>query len=92
VHKGVLSLPRLVDKMACAPARILNLKTKGSLKPGMDGDVTIFDPDAETTVDPDTFASKSRNTPFGGWQLTGAPVATVVAGHVVWNARATAKA
>jgi dihydroorotase len=54
--------------------------------------VTIFDPDAKITVDVDAFASKSRNTPFGGWKLTGAPVATVVAGHVVWNEHATAKA
>jgi len=58
----------------------------------MDGDVTIFDPDAEITVDPDTFVSKSRNTPFGGRKLKGAPVATVVAGHVVWNAHTASKA
>ncbi len=92
LHKNVLSLPQLVEKISLAPARILNLEKKGSLKPGMDGDVTIFDPDAKVTVNPDEFASKSRNTPFGGWQLTGAPVATIVAGHVVWNAREAAKA
>lgn len=92
LHKGVLDLAGLVERMACAPARILTLETRGSLKPGMDGDVTIFDPDAEITVDVDTFASKSRNTPFGGWQLTGAPVATVVAGHIVWNERTATKA
>lgn len=87
LHKGVLGLAQLVEKLSCAPARILNLAQKGSLKPGMDGDVTILDADAEITVNADTFASKSRNTPFGGWQLTGAPVATVVAGHVVYDAR-----
>ncbi len=92
LHKNVLSLRQLVEKISLAPARILHLEKKGSLKSGMDGDVTIFDPDAKVTVNPDEFASKSRNTPFGGWQLTGAPVATIVAGHVVWNAREAAKA
>ena len=92
LDKNVLTLPQLVEKLSLAPARILKLDKKGSLKPGMDGDVTVFDPAAKVTVNPDEFASKSRNTPFGGWQLTGAPVATVVAGHVVWNARAAAKA
>jgi dihydroorotase len=92
VHKDVLTLAQLVEKMAAAPARILKLKGKGSLKPGSDGDVTLLDPDAEVTVNPDEFASKSRNTPFGGWTLRGAPVAAVVAGRVAWNARATAKA
>jgi len=92
LHKKVLSLEQLIEKMSLAPARILKLPRKGSLEPGMDGDVTIFDPDAKVTVNPETFASKSRNTPFGGWELRGAPVATIVAGHVAWNARATARA
>ncbi|MBN1917984.1 MAG: dihydroorotase [Verrucomicrobia bacterium] len=92
LHKGVLDLRGLIDRLTCAPAHILNLNTKGSLRKGVDGDVTVFDPDAETTVNADTFASKSRNTPFNGWKLKGAPVATVVAGHVVWNARAASKA
>jgi len=91
VHKKVLTLPQLIEKMATAPARILGLAKKGSLEPGMDGDVTLLDPEAKITVNPDKFASKSRNTPFGGWELKGAPVATVVAGHVAYNARATAK-
>lgn len=92
VHKHVLTLAQLVEKMAAAPARILKLKAKGSLKPGSDGDVTLLDLNAEVTVNPDEFASKSRNTPFGGWTLRGAPIAAVVAGHVAWNARAAAKA
>ena len=54
--------------------------------------MTVLDLNAEVTVDPDEFASKSRNTPFGGWTLRGAPIAAVVAGHVAWNARAAAKA
>jgi len=91
LNKNVLTLPQLIEKLSIAPARILKLEKKGSLKPGMDGDVTVFDPAAEVTVNPNEFAGKSRNTPFGGWELTGAPVATVVAGHVVWNARATTR-
>jgi dihydroorotase len=48
--------------------------------------VTVFDPAATWTVDPAVFLSKSRNTPFGGWELTGAPRLTIVEGRVVWSA------
>jgi dihydroorotase len=52
----------------------------------MPGDVTVFDPERRWTVDPGAFRSLSRNTPFAGWELTGRPAATVVAGRVVWRA------
>jgi dihydroorotase len=47
--------------------------------------VTIFDPDKQITVDTATSQSKSRNTPFDGWVLKGAPVATIVSGKIVWK-------
>ena len=53
------------------------------LPPGAAADITVLDLDAPITVDPKQFRSKSRNTPFGGWELVGAPVMTMVGGHVV---------
>ncbi|MDE2060511.1 MAG: dihydroorotase, partial [candidate division NC10 bacterium] len=85
VAPGVLSLPQAIAKLSGEPARILKL-AKGRIAEGADADLTIFDPNRDWTVDPATFASKSRNTPFAGWRLTGATVATLVGGKVVWEA------
>lgn len=79
----VLTLKQAVEKMSATPAKILNLKTKGSLKEGMDADVVLVDPKMEWTVDPTKFASKSRNTPFTGWKLYGKVCCTIVGGKVV---------
>ena len=49
-------------------------------------DVTVFDANETWTVDPSAFLSKSRNTPFGGWELTGRPRVTIVDGRIVWSA------
>ena len=67
------------------PARILGLK-KGRLTEGADADITLLDLERSHTVDPENFRSKGRNTPFGGWKLTGQAVATIVGGKVVWRA------
>ena len=82
VRPGTVSLPTLVARLTKDPARLLNLPG-GSLTPGAAADITVLDLDARITVDPKQFRSKSRNTPFGGWELVGAPVMTIVAGHVV---------
>ena len=84
VGKGVLTLMDLVDRMSCGPARAFNLPG-GTLRPGSPADVTVFDPAEEWIVDPNTFLSKSRNTPFAGWKLTGRAVLTIVGGRVVWD-------
>ena len=83
VAAKVLTLSQAVEKMSAAPARILGLSNKGSLKPGADADVIIVDPQAAWTVDAAKFASKSRNTPFGGWALKGRVVNTIVGGRLV---------
>jgi dihydroorotase len=57
----------------------------GTLTAGATADVTLIDPDAAVTIDPARFASKSRNTPFGGWTATGRPWMTIVGGTVVWR-------
>ena len=82
VRRGLLPLATLVSRLSRDPARLLNLPG-GSLAPGAPADVTILDPDRELTVDPARFRSKSRNTPFAGWTLTGGPWMTIVGGKVV---------
>jgi dihydroorotase len=64
---------------------------KGRLARGADADVTVLDLQRRETVDPAAFASKSRNTPFAGWELRGAPVLTVVGGRIVHDARHDAR-
>ncbi|MFP4623047.1 MAG: dihydroorotase [Gemmatimonadota bacterium] len=85
VEPGILSLSDLIDRMSAAPARAFNLPG-GTLAQGAPGDVTVFDPSEEWTVDPAAFASKSRNTPFAGRTLRGRARMTVVGGRVVWTA------
>ncbi|MCZ7624995.1 MAG: amidohydrolase family protein [Candidatus Methylomirabilis sp.] len=85
VAPGILSLPQAIAKLTSEPARILKL-SKERIAEGADADLTIFDLHREWIVDPTTFASKSRNTPFAGRRLTGATVATLVGGKVVWEA------
>jgi len=75
------TLPLLVEKLSSAPARILDLPG-GSLEAGRPGDVTIIDPNREIIVGPENWYSKSRNTPFAGKRLKGAPVYTIVGGKV----------
>jgi dihydroorotase len=82
VRPGLLSLSTLVARWSRDPARLLNLPG-GNLAAGAPADITILDPDAETVVDPSRFRSRSRNTPFGGWTLRGAPWMTLVGGNVV---------
>ncbi|HEU5185563.1 MAG TPA: dihydroorotase [Gemmatimonadaceae bacterium] len=84
VHTRVLDLPALVERLACAPARIFNLPG-GSLARGAPADVTVFDPDLEWSVDPSEFASKGRNTPYADRLLRGRAIATIVDGHVIYR-------
>ncbi len=80
VKPGVLSLSQMVEKMSLAPARILGLPA-GTLTVGAAADVTVFDPDAEWTVDVNQFKSKSRNSVLDGVTLTGRAVTTFVTGR-----------
>jgi dihydroorotase len=83
VRPGLLDLVRLVELLSAGPAHVLGLPG-GTLAPGAPADVTVLDLDRKVKVDPDRFHSKGRNTPFAGWALRGAPVATIVGGDVVW--------
>jgi dihydroorotase len=86
VHKKVIGLPRLVELFTTGPARVLRLD-KGTLAEGADADVTVLDLDRLTTITPESFQSKSRNTPFKEWTLRGTAVMTVVGGRVVHDIR-----
>jgi len=85
VHRGHIGLERLVELFSTNPARIFRLADRGTLRPGAWGDVTVLDPDLSWTFDASRSKSRSRNTPFDGWTLQGAAVATIVAGRVVYR-------
>ncbi len=84
VHRGVITIARMVELLSVNPARVFKLD-RGTLQVGATADVTVFDPNRKVGVDASKFQSKSRNTPFGGWELKGAPVATIVRGCVAWR-------
>jgi dihydroorotase len=73
----------LVELLSTNPARILHVSA-GTLSEGAVADISILAPDLQTTVDPSTFKSKARNTPFAGWQLKGGVAATIVGGRTVY--------
>ncbi|MDX2184730.1 MAG: dihydroorotase [Gemmatimonadaceae bacterium] len=84
VASGILTLPQLVDRMACTPARLFNLPG-GTLKPGAAADITVFDPSAQWTVDAKQFRTKGRNTPYQGKTLSGRVQLTLVGGQLVYQ-------
>jgi dihydroorotase len=84
VDKKIISLTRLIELLSVNPARLLRLQ-RGTLSVGSDADITLLNLERSLTVDPKTFQSKGKNTPFTGWELRGRAVATVVGGQVVWN-------
>ncbi|MFO0951868.1 MAG: dihydroorotase [Isosphaeraceae bacterium] len=81
IEPGHLTWPQVIRKLTVNPARLLNIP-KGTLKPGADADVTIIDPEARWKIDPEKFLSKSRNTPYGGWEVRGRAHTVIVAGEV----------
>jgi dihydroorotase len=66
------------------PARILRIPG-GSLAEGAAADITILAPDLRVTVDVQSMRSRSKNSPFDGWQLRGGVAATIVGGRVVYS-------
>jgi len=82
-HK--IPLTRIVELFTAGPARVFDLRGRGSLAKGNHADVTIFDAKKRWTFDSAQSLSLSRNTPFDGWQLTGKVVATIVSGRIVYR-------
>jgi dihydroorotase len=83
VHAGVIRFPRLVELLSVNPARILGV-SGGSLSPGTPADVTILAPDLDVRIEATRLRSRSKNTPFDGWQLRGGVAATFVGGQPVF--------
>jgi dihydroorotase (multifunctional complex type) len=71
VREGRLTLPRLVELTAAAPARLFHLAGKGSVAPGYDADIVLLDPAGETVVRPERWQTKAKGTPFAAWSLPG---------------------
>jgi dihydroorotase len=81
IERGHLTWPQMLAKMTVNPAKVLGID-RGTLQPGKVADVTVIDPKAKWTIDKNESKSKSRNTPFHGWKVTGRAVATIVGGDV----------
>jgi dihydroorotase len=80
VKAGRMRLADWIARWTLGPARVLGLPAP-TLAPGAAADVVLLDLDTEWVVRPEAFASKSRNTPFGGWRLTGRAVHTFCGGR-----------
>jgi dihydroorotase len=90
IEPGHLSWPQFIEKLTINPARVLGIdqgnRPRGTLRTGAAADVTIIDPAGEWTISPNQFKSKSRNCPFAGWKVRGRAIATIVGGHVRYQA------
>ncbi len=84
VEKGLLSLEALIDRMATNPGRLFGLG--GVIETGAPADFTVLDLETEYEIDPETFLSKGRATPFAGWRVKGRVAMTVVGGECVYEA------
>ncbi|WP_066053061.1 dihydroorotase [Robertmurraya korlensis] len=84
VEKGILTEKQLVDFLTVKPAQSFNLPY-GKLEVGAVADLALVDLTNKESIDPNTFLSKGRNTPFGGWECKGWPVVTIAAGKIAWK-------
>jgi dihydroorotase len=84
VKKNVLTPLQMAEKMSYNPAKVLRLDA-GTITEGKAADIVIFDPDAEYTIDKNTFVSKSKNTPFHGRRVQGRVLTTIIGGDVVYK-------
>ncbi|WP_456275559.1 dihydroorotase [Bacillus sp. AK128] len=84
VEKGKITLKQLVDFLTIKPAEAFNL-SYGKLEVGAQADLTVIDLETEEAIDPATFLSKGKNTPFTGWNCKGWPQLTMVSGKIAWK-------
>jgi dihydroorotase len=84
VDEKLLTLPTLIRRLTVGAAQVFGLAA-GTLGKGAPADVTVLDLEAAYKVDPDRFRSKSRNSPFRGWELRGRVTHTIVGGQVVMS-------
>jgi dihydroorotase len=84
VHAGRIGVGRAIELLSTNPARVFKVPG-GSLAEGAPADITVLAPDVTVTIRAKELKSKSKNTPFDGWQLKGAVVATIVGGNIVFR-------
>lgn len=85
-HDHKVPMTRIVELFTAGPAKVVDLRGRGTLAHNGPADVTIFDPKKRWTYDAEKSRSKSHNSPFDGWQLMGKVVATIVGGNIVYRA------
>lgn len=85
-YRHKIPLLRVVELLTAGPARVMGLQGRGTLAVGARADVTIFDPAKKWTFHAEQSYSRSKNSPFDGWQLQGKVVATLVAGRIIFRA------
>src|SRR6187455_3173376 len=83
VHAGHIPLRRMIELMSMNPARILSVPG-GTLSEGAPADITILAPDLPVRIEAARLRSRSKNTPFDGWELRGGVAATIVGGRTVF--------
>jgi len=81
IEPGHLTWSEMIRKLTINPAKLLGIP-KGTLQAGADADITILDPNLRWTIDPSKFLTKSRNTPYGGWEVRGRAHTVIVSGEV----------
>lgn len=84
VETGIITLSSLIEKMSYNPAKVLGID-RGNLDIGEVADIMIFDPDVETSINPDNFVSKGKNTPFSGMKVKGEVRYTIKDGIVTYE-------
>jgi dihydroorotase len=83
VHSGLIRLSRMIELMSVNPAKLLGV-AGGTLSEGAPADITILAPDLKTRIVANRLRSRSKNTPFDGWELRGGVAATLVGGRTVF--------
>ena len=81
-----MPVARVVELFTSGPAHVVDLRARGTLTRGCHADVTILDPKKRWTYEAAKSISKSHNSPFDGWQMTGKVIATIVSGRIVYRA------
>ena len=84
VHAGRISVKRMIELLSVNPARVINVPG-GTLAAGGPADITVLAPDMKVTIRAQQLKSKSKNTPFDGWELRGGVAATIVGGRLVYR-------
>ncbi len=84
VHPGLIRLSRMIELMSVNPARILRVPG-GTLSAGAPADITILAPGLKMRIEASRLRSRSKNTPFDGWELRGGVAATIVGGRTVFT-------